>query len=182
MATSSVNNIKIEPSNVTWEMEEKVCVVHVADVAGSLGGKYYSLMGTHYVWFDTGTSVDPSVVGLTGLQVVIVSGDSASVVAGKVQAVIDADVNFSATVSIDQVTITAALVGDKSATVDVDSGVSVVQLQEGGSTDMGLIDGDIETSFEEQTFEVFAHQTGTTLLTDLRQGVSASVSMTLKEK
>ena len=177
---SSVNNIKIEPSNVTWEIEEKVKVTHVADVAGALGGKYYTLMGTHYVWFDTGASVDPSVVGSTGLQVVIVSGDSASVIAGKVQAVVDADANFSASVLSADVTITAAAVGDKTDSADIDSGVSIEKLQEGGSLDMGLISGDIETTFEEKTFEVLADQTGQTLLTDLRQGVSVSVKLKIR--
>lgn len=50
-----------------------------------------------------------------------------------------------------------------------------------GSTDLGYIDGDIEVSFEEKTKEITAHQEGENVLTAIRTGHGAEVTLTMKE-
>jgi hypothetical protein len=56
-----------------------------ADVAGSLGGKYFTFEKASgqgfYVWFNTGSSVDPAPAGLTGVSVTIAENAAASTVA-----------------------------------------------------------------------------------------------------
>jgi hypothetical protein len=54
-------------------------------------------------------------------------------------------------------------------------------VSDGKDVYLGLLEGDVEVAFEEATLELTAHQTGVTLLADLRQGVNATVSLTLKE-
>lgn len=46
---------------------------------------------------------------------------------------------------------------------------------------IGLTDGDIEFTIEEQTVDVTAHSEGTNILTAIRTGKSAEVAITLKE-
>lgn len=46
---------------------------------------------------------------------------------------------------------------------------------------IGLTDGDIEFTIEEQTVDVTAHSEGTNVLTAIRTGKSAEVAITLKE-
>lgn len=52
---------------------------------------------------------------------------------------------------------------------------------EWASTGVGYIDGDISISLEEQGVDITAHSEGTNVLTMIRTGKSAEVTMTLKE-
>jgi hypothetical protein len=62
----------------------------VADVGGSLAAEHFELNvidenyaeKQYYVWFDNGSSTDPSIVGKTGLQLTYTDGDSAVTIAG----------------------------------------------------------------------------------------------------
>lgn len=184
----TVTNIRIEPADASWEIEEAWCVDTVADVAGSLGGTYFKLSATgnssftHYVWIDVANgSVDPAPAGLSGIEVDIASGATAAAVATAIQTAVDAHASFEATVSGNHVSIYNATAGESAGAEDVDTGFTFTQSADGGLLDLGLLDGDIEVSFEETLFEVTAHQTGTTKIADLRQGVSVDVSLTLKE-
>lgn len=181
MASSQVANIKIQPVNVTWEIEDQVCIETIADTSDSLDGKYFTLMGTHYIWLDGVAAVDPAPVGLTAVPVAYASNDSANVIAGLIQVALDALGDFSATVADNVVIVTSADVLTKSDSADVDTGFTLTRQQEGGSLDMGLLEGDVEDTFEEQLLDITAHQTGTTVLTALRQGVSAEISLTMQE-
>lgn len=187
MSAASVDNVEIDPVNVTWQIEEQSCVQTVPDVASSLQNKYFILhsaldAGLFHVWNNVGAAgVDPAPAGSTGIEVAFVADASASVIAAAIQAAVDLIADFGATVLNDQVTITNAAVGDTTASADSDTGFTVTQTQEGGDFELGLLDGDVESTFEEATFEVKAHQTGTTLLADIRQGVSAEITTNLLE-
>ena len=186
---SSVASIRIEPVDVNWEIEEQWCITTVADSSGSLDGTFITLSesaGSVSFWSDNGDSGTTIPAGASAADRAVeittfADDDSASTIATKLAAAIDADGSFSASAVDDVVTVTASAVGDFADWADGDMGFSFSQAQEGGSIDLGLLDGDVEVSFEEETFEVMAHQTGTTLRADLRQGVSASVSLTLKQ-
>lgn len=188
MSCSGAGNIRIEPCDVNWEEFEQTVVKCIADVAGSLGGTYFTLQagnnGTeYYVWFNTGASVDPAPAGKTGIEVTINANDSAAAVATALKNAVDAESDFSAVLEDDvtEVYITNAAAGDAEKTADVDTGFTIEQCAEGGSIYLGLLDGDISVDVEESSTEVFAHQTGQSLLADLRTGVTATVGLTLKE-
>jgi hypothetical protein len=189
--SSSTTNIRIEPADVTWEIEEQWCVTAVADSSGSLDATYFTLSSsgntaaTHYVWIDVdNSSVDPAPAGLTGIEVDIATDDTAATIATAVQTAVDANGSFQATVS-DSVNVIISNVGAGVSSGAEDgaaaTGFIFAQQQDGGSTYLGLLDGDIEVSFEETLFELTAHQTGVSKIADLRQGVSAEVSLTIKE-
>lgn len=186
----TVTNIKIEPANASWEIEEAWCVDTVADVSSSLNNKYFKLgkggqsTYSHYAWFNVGgAGVDPAVAGLTDIEVAISANATAAAVATALQAAVDALSDFEAVVDGNHVSIYAAAAGESAGAEDgaAATGFTFTQAQEGGVLDLGLLDGDIEVSFEETLFEVTAHQTGTSKIADLRQGVSAEVALTLKE-
>lgn len=185
--TCSVTNIKIEPVNVTWQIEEQWDVTTVADVADSLDGKYFNIKSgsnaKFHVWYNTsgGSAVDPAPSGSTAIMVAITTGATAAAVASATQAAVDGNANFAASVSGNVVTITAVVAGETDDFADFNTGFSFSQCQDGLNFDLGYLDGDVEISTEEQLLSVTAHQSGVTPLADLRQGVSAEISLTLKE-
>jgi len=182
MACNAANNVAISPVNILWQIEASHQITTVADVAGSLDGKYFNLMSTHYVWFDTGVSVDPAPAGKTGLQVIITSGDSAAIIAGLMSTAIDGDAGFSSSVSGAEVTAKAAAIGLQDDSADVDAGISVDICRRGKDLDLGLLEGDIELSASPANFIVKAHQTGVTPLAALYQGMeTAEISTTMLE-
>jgi len=93
------------------------------------GGEYfkiYSPLGTFYVWYDLDDgSTDPAASG-TGIEVDIATGDSASDVASKTQAAIDAVYDFEATVSVADVIVENVRRGNVVSTQDVDTGFGFV--------------------------------------------------------
>jgi hypothetical protein len=187
--SSTVNNIKIEPMNVSWQIEEQEQFDFATGTAAGLGGKYVLLWSAndavaYYAWFDeNNTDTDPAVSGKTAIEVNYAASASASAIATAFSTAVNAVTGFDASVSGTVVTVTRTVAGTTtSSTIGNATGfVTVTLCQEGGNLDLGLLDGDTELTFEESTFEVTAQQTGTTLLADLRQGVSAEIGLTLKE-
>lgn len=186
----NTNKIQIVPSNVSWEIEEAWCVDTVADVSSSLNstwfkfGKANQTTYSHYVWIDVGnTGVDPAVAGLTGVEVNISANATAAAVATAIQTAVDALSDFEAVVTDNHITIYNAAAGVASGFLDgtAATGFTFTQAASGGQLDLGLLDGDIELSLEEQLLEVTAHQTGTNLIAELRQGFSCEIALTLKE-
>lgn len=186
---NTVANIKIEPSNVTWEIEEQWQVTCVADVSSSLNNKWFKMFlpdtTWRHVWFDVGgAGVDPAPGGSGGgITVAIAANALATAVASALQAAVDAHASFKATVSGANVTITNVTTGQTDSMEDgtAATGFTFTQCQDGGSLDMGYLDGDIEVTFEELMLDITAHQTGTTILAGLRQGLVNEISMTMKE-
>lgn len=190
MACNQVAEVRIEPCDVTWEIEEKWEITCVADVASSLNDTYFLIYdganAGYYVWFDVaGAGTDPALAGKTGISVAIAANASAATVATAVQTAIDGNANFEATVSGATVEAWAVVAGQSTDWSDsaglTATGFSFTQCQDGGSLDLGLIDGDIEVTFEEQVLDVTAHQFGTTVLASLRQGLVNEVTLTMKE-
>jgi len=166
----SANNIAISPVNIFWRIEANHQVKMVADVADSLDGKYFTLMGTHYVWFDGVAAADPAPVGLTAIPIAYTTGDTAATLAGLVQVAVDALGDFSATVSTDTVDIIAAAVGEVTDSADVDAGVTVTICIKGKDFDLGLLEGDNVLANAPSTFPVKSHQTGLVTLADINLG------------
>lgn len=174
MACGSAINVRVEPSDLTYEIEEKWCIETIADVSESLDATYFTMDTAstgYYVWCDIGAAADPAPAGRTGLAATISANDTAAAVATAIQTVVDAHANFAASVSGAEVTITHIAEGDVSPTADVDTAFVFTQLQEGGELELGLTEGDISVTFNESLLPVTAHQTGVTPLLDLRQGV-----------
>lgn len=189
MSCGSVGNIKIEPVNVKWQIEEQWKVNTVADVASSLQNKYFRIRNgsdaKFHVWINVGGSgVDPAPSGSTGIAVAISANATAAAVATAVAAAVDAHADFHAVVDADDPTaviITADDAGDSTDWDDFNTEFTLSQCQDGGNFDLGLLDGNVEAAFEEKLLELMAHQTGATPIADLRQGIGVEISLTLKE-
>ncbi len=186
MASSAVN-IKVEPVNVFWRIEEQETLDFTGLTSAGIEGKSLNMSTAldailNYLWWDEDTvSVDPAIGGRVSIEVDIVGGDADTVIASKTQVVVDALPGYTATVSGAVVTVIRAAVGDVTDTVDTDSGVLITKCQDGGDFDLGLLDGDVAPSFEESLFDVTSHQTGTTVVAALRQGNSAEITTILQE-
>jgi hypothetical protein len=187
----SIENVKVKPMYVyfgkdTAQVEKITCV---ADVAGSLGAKYFLFMdsaGTkRYAWFTTGASVDPAPAGgWTGHSVTIVSGDSATAVATALAAVLTAVTGFDATASGAIVTLTHTAVGYAQPAYDGNAGFAF-KVSTLGQTKVsgGCLQGDIEVGgFEQSKVEITCHESGTTVRSEKISGYSKpTLSFTLQE-
>ncbi len=177
----SAGNVAISPVKVLWRIEASHSFTMVADDSDSLDGKYFTLMGTHYVWFDGG-SADPAPAGLTAIPISYTMNDSAATIAGLVQTAVDALGDFSATASDADVSVIAAAVGEKDDSADFNSGVTVSICLRGKDFDLGLLQGDIAPSYAPATYDVKAHQHGVTTLSKIFQGIETlEVSTELQE-
>lgn len=179
MACGAASNVVISPVNVFWRIEANHQLTAIADVGGNLGGKYLELMSDSYVWFDTGSDVDPAPAGKTGIEVTISNDDTANAIASLMQAAIDLDALYNATVSGAVVDVKAVAVGAQTDSVDVDSGMSVSICRKGKSFDLGLLQDDVETSFAPSLFTIKSHQTGVTPLGSLMQGFETIEATTI---
>jgi len=105
-------------------------------------GDYFYLSSPtadYYVWFNVdGGGGDPSIGGRTGVEVAVNSSDNADTVAAAIQAAVDAQGDFSASVSTDTVTITNAVGGAATNISDqtVGGSFSVATTQEGVNSDI----------------------------------------------
>lgn len=105
-------------------------------------GTYFNIgsagdVNLYYVWFNVnGTNTDPAVGGRTGLQVSILSGDTATSVAAKAALVIGAASGLSASASNGVVTVTTAGYQETTDAVNVNvpAPFSVTVTQQGART------------------------------------------------
>ena len=185
---TQIQNVKIDPVDVYFEQPEMFCMEQVADVAGSLGGTYWTFdtpSNAYYVWYDTGSDVDPAVANRIGVEISITASDSAAVISGLVVTALDAlaDVNAKlADGSVDDVVVEAVASGAVTAAADVDAGVTITQLRAGADLDLGLIEGNVTFGLAQETFEVTAHQQGPQVLGRIITAKNIeSVSIQLKE-
>lgn len=185
--SSSVANIRIEPVDVYWKQYEQEQWDFSDATAAGLGGKYVTMYlpnGTgYYAWFDeNNTDVDPAPAGLTAIEVDYAASASASAIASAFQAAVDAVSGFTATVSGTAVTVTRDAFGDTTDATEGDAvGVTLTKCQNGKDVYLGLLQGDVSVAFEETTLQLTAHQTGTSVRADLRQGNNATISLVLQE-
>lgn len=189
---NSVQNIKVEPCNATWEIEEQWQVQCFADDAGSLNDKYFFIYDEivaaanqkFHVWLNVGgagVNPDPDPGVSSPIPVAVSTNASAAAIATAIAAAVDALPEFLATADGDKVLITVVNPGQSSDFADGNSGFVLTQCQDGGYLDLGYLDGDIEISFEQQELDVTAHQTGTTVLASFLTGLVNEVTMTMKE-
>lgn len=109
---------------------EKTPIITVADVGGSLGGKYLlieSIDTLYYVWFNTGASTDPAPAGRTGLEVNISSNDSAITIATAFTAKMNEDgSDFVAASTNNAIIVQNKRIGAVSPITDVDTGFNIL--------------------------------------------------------
>lgn len=181
----NVANIKIDPIDAYWEIEEQVCLNAQNIVAANLDAKYFNIYDastTYYVWFnlDAG-SVDPAPGG-TGIEVAVTTGDSVATILGAMKTAIEGATGYTGRIDGNELYITLDVTDKVSSdAADVDSGLEVVVVTKGGSIYLGVIDSDVEPNFSEDKLDVTGHQFGTSILAQLRQGNNAEVSIALKE-
>lgn len=141
IATVGDNAGKEEITEITAKadkqgQEEVTLVSTVDDVAGSLFGRYfvmYDQAGPVAVWFGDASTPQPNSGANRHIKVTLVSGDTNTQVASKLQLAVDADSEFSATVAGFQVTITHVVKKTVFPAADgsVPTGFSFVRLIEG---------------------------------------------------
>ncbi len=184
---SSVQNIRIEPVNVYWKDYESESFDFTNATASGLGGKYvllWNASGTaFYAWFDENNTDSDPAPGGTSIQVDYAASATPSAIATAFASAVGAATGFDATASGAVVTVVRTAYGSvtQSTVGNAGSFVSYTRLAVGKDVDLGLLDSDVEVAFEEATLELLTHQTGTTVRADLRQGVNATISLTLKE-
>lgn len=137
LAKIDVNDLTIITNTLSAKETSEVIVENFTSAA-VLGGKYFTLNSpttSYYVWFDTdNASVDPSPGGLTSIEVDINTGDSDVIIASALRNVLQAHPDFSASASLNTVTIINGSVGNVSDTVDVDTGFTISTLKQGAAT------------------------------------------------
>lgn len=111
-------------------------IVTLPDVADNLSGKHFliSEVGTdYYVWYDTGASVDPAVVGATPVQVSIDINDPADVVAFKTAlAIRNSGANIVVYQFGDKIRCVEVSKTNITDTLDVTTGFTINTLTQGG--------------------------------------------------
>ncbi len=186
--SSSVNNIKIVPVNVTWKMPQTETWDFNGLTKEDLSGtafKFWSALdeAKYYVWFDdTGAIVDPGVSGFSAQKVTITALETAAAIATQVATVVGAVTGFAASATDGIVTVVRTVCGLTTESVDVDSDLVYTLTRRGRDYDLGLLQGDVQLDFSPSNFMVTAHQTGKTPLAALNQGFEKlEVTTTLLE-
>lgn len=117
---------------------EQTQIVALNDVGGSLGGKYFLLNSPSdtvkfYVWYDTGSSVDPAIPGRVGIRINILPNDNASIVAMATKLTLEKIPDYFRIIHYigNTLTIENAELGDATNSTDGDTGFNITTLQEG---------------------------------------------------
>lgn len=158
----------------------------------NLGGKFFVIhepvtQAKHYVWFDTGSSVDPAVPNATGHKVDVLTTDSPIQVATKLKSELDALSWIQSTVQTgEHLEVTLAQIGYAYEARDAIDPLKatkfkIVVTQFGSQqVDAGPTNGDITLTIEEQLQDITSPQTGDFVIAQIRRGVSISASFELK--
>lgn len=186
-----VLNEKVEPMMATFgeSVMQSENITVVADVASSLNNKYFLFYTTggvkHYAWFNVGSAgTDPAVSGGTGNVVAISANATAATVATALAAVLTAVSGFDATADGAVVNLVATTAGYAKAAHEgaAPTGFTFeVNYYGDTAVDLGYTDGDIEVTHEGNYTDLTAHQTGTMILGHIGTGLTASLTLNLKE-
>lgn len=186
--SSSAGNIVNSPVNVLWRIEGKWQIDFTGLTGADVKGKYITLASAkdatlYYLWGDDGLVADPAPAGRTAIPFTVVGdSDTATTLAAAAAAALDGNADFTSTSSGTVTTWEAVAVGEVTDPANVDMGVEVTICRKGKDFDLGLLQGDIEPSFAPSTFNVQAHQQGTTTLALLNQGIDTlEVTTVLQE-
>jgi hypothetical protein len=121
---------------VPTDRAEVTSITCVADAAGSLNNKYFTINSAldataFYVWMNVNSAgVDPAPGG-TGIEVALATGATAAQVATAVAAAIDAQAAFVSTALSTTVTVTNATAGNTTDAADVDTGFTITVTTQG---------------------------------------------------
>jgi hypothetical protein len=173
--STSVNNVAIVPVNVFWKMEQTEAFDFSGLTASGIAGKYVKMWSAkdetaYYVWWNTGSSVDPAVAGKSDIEVSILSTDTPTQIAAKTATAVALVSGFDADSSGAVMTVKRTSVGEATEAADQNSGVQVSLIRRGRDMDLGLLQGDVECSFAPSNFTLTSHQTGLTPLAAINQG------------
>jgi len=119
--TVNILSATVLTRGIGQELSEQIqTITCVADVAGSLAGKAFTLYSpfnrkAYYLWFKvSGIGSNPTPAGLTGIQVDILTNDTAATIATAVKNAVNSEISeeFIAVNSGDDVTITNIGIGN----------------------------------------------------------------------
>lgn len=188
-----IENIKVE-AMVAYYGEDDFQVQTATfkpDVAGSLQSAaflFYKPDNTaHYAWFNLSTAgVDPAIPGATGHAIAASLNASAATLATAAAAVITAVTGFDAAASGKVVTITNTDLGYAPPLRDPATGGSGFGFKTTVQGDLkepvGCVEGEIAVTFAENMIDVKCHDTGSTIITQLKSGWgSIELAMNLEE-
>lgn len=194
MANTQQSSILLSAADVVWGRQQRTCVEVLSQAAGAYDGTYFTIeapasdggaSGAFYVFFDLdNSSVDPAPGGV-GIEVDVTTADDAATIAAALVAAVDANANFNAVIDPNnpvQVLIDSAFVGTvDNAAADVDTTLDIQTVVEGVGGDLGKTSGGLEISFEQETIDITADQTGGVILDSVIRGAAVTVSMSLLE-
>ena len=143
------NYVEVTNTSRTSAVDDELGVAEVSsvttDAAGAnTNGKYFLLNSAnnenkYYVWFYTGTEIDPAILNRTGIRVGITAGWTANQVATKLAADLDATADFAASAALSVVTITNANPGPSdNINIGTMSGTWAVSTTTAGSDAIGV--------------------------------------------
>ena len=189
-----VANIRVEPMIATYgeDTAQVETITTVADVASSLQNKYFFLSTSagvkHYFWFNVATlGTDPAPAGATGHAVALSANDTAAAVATALELIIDGTTGFDSTVSGNVITVTHTVTGYAMPGLNAQGASTpgfafAVTTQGDLAQEVGCVQGDMEIAFEESYVDVTCHDTGATIGTQIKNGITnCEVTMSLQE-
>lgn len=183
---SQVSNIEIVSVDGFFGNQHMLCVETV--VGTDLDGTHFlfsSLDTDYYAWYNTGASTDPAVAGRTGVEIEVLTTDTAPQVAVKSAAALALEAQLNAASLTNQNIFLLEVKGlgePVNAAADVDTTFNITVQRAGSKLELGFLEGDVELTLEEQLFEIVTHQTGSQVIGGLRTGTTLGpISMTLKE-
>jgi len=157
------NNIQVKIENSANDVQQQYLINFVADVAGSLDGKYFLLAdkdGTVAFWFDHGDSgtSEPAHGANRSVEITTVTnGDGSDVVATKCAAVIAADSQFEqVSISTNELTVKDIDGGTRTGYGAGDSSCSVTSAVDGveGGKKYTIKDNNTYAVLPEETYDV----------------------------
>lgn len=186
MGCETAGNIRIQTVKARWEIEEAFCLKLKGIVSTDLEGKFlnFSTGGTkYYLWFDqSGSASDPTPAGRTGIEVDVSAASSVALILAAIETAVEAATGYEGVIDGTDIRFDLDTTDEVlDAAVDVDTGIIVSNISQGGNIDLGLLDGDVVPALSETLLDVVAHQTGATVLAQLRQGLGVVLPLVLKE-
>lgn len=184
--SSTAANVRIQSMSARWEIEEAFCVDFKGQTAASLDGDHFLFSdGTteYFLWYDgTGSTSAPVVSGRTAIEAAIDAATTPAAIAAIVDTAIEAATGYTGEIEGTILTLTLdtldEVVSDPAAGT---SAQEITVINKGGQLNLGLISGDVAPAFEETLFDVVAHQTGQTILAQLRQGLGVTLPLALQD-
>lgn len=173
------------------ETKQETCITTKAGTA--LGGKawVYHIPVTQakkYLWYNTGSSVDPAIPNSTGVEVAVLTTDSAAQIATKTAAALAALPEIDSAVATgNEIKMIFDAAGPAYAARDAQAtalktGFSIAVAKQGWlQVDLGPTNGDITLTIEEALQDVTSPQTGDFLLAQIRRGFTGSAEFELKD-